>query len=75
MDHPPYRHNLMSSNFHIFGPLKKHLAGKQSATDTNMKQAVTSWLQTLDNDLCYAGIQVLMPLCDKCLKVNVLMEV
>jgi hypothetical protein len=28
-------------------PLKKHLAGKQFATDANMKQAVTSCLQTL----------------------------
>jgi hypothetical protein len=34
-----------------YGPINKHLAGKQFATDTDVKQAVTSWLQTLDNDL------------------------
>ena len=32
----------------LFGSPKKHLAGKQIATDADMKQAVASWLQTLD---------------------------
>jgi len=30
--------------------LKKHLFGKCSATDINMKKAVTSWLQKLDTN-------------------------
>jgi hypothetical protein len=33
--------------------LKKHLDDKQFATDANMQQAVTSWLQTLDTDFFY----------------------
>jgi len=54
---------------------KNHLPGKQSKADNNVKQAVTSWLQTLDTTFCYAGIQALMPLCNQCFKVSVLIEV
>ena len=36
--------------------LKKHMAGKQFATDAIMKQAVTSWLQTLVTDLFHARV-------------------
>jgi hypothetical protein len=32
-----------SSDIHLFGHLNKHLAGKQFATDANVKQAVTSY--------------------------------
>jgi hypothetical protein len=35
------------SDFHLFELLKKHLAGKRTAADTDMKQAVTSLLHTL----------------------------
>jgi hypothetical protein len=35
------------SDFHLFGPLKKHLAGKRFAKDADMKQAVTYWLSHL----------------------------
>jgi hypothetical protein len=38
---------LMSSDFHLCGPLKKHLAGKRFVIDADMKQAVTSWPQHL----------------------------
>jgi hypothetical protein len=31
----------MSSDFQLFGPLKKHLAGKGFATDVGVKKAVT----------------------------------
>jgi len=47
----------MPSNFCLFEPLKKHLAGKWFTTDSEMKQGVTYWLQTIDNDSFYAKIQ------------------
>jgi hypothetical protein len=34
------------SDFHLLCPLKKHLAGNQSVTDSNMKQTVTNWTDT-----------------------------
>jgi hypothetical protein len=53
----------LPSDFHIFEPCK-HLADKQFATDTNMKQAVT-WLHTFDTDFHYATIQALVPYWEK----------
>jgi hypothetical protein len=48
-------------DFHLFRLLKKHQASKKFATDTNIKQAITSWLQTPETDFFYARIQVLKP--------------
>jgi hypothetical protein len=61
MDHPPCSPNLVPSDFHLFVPLKKELAGMWFLTDADMKQAVTSWLQTLNTDSFYAKIQALVP--------------
>ena len=55
-DCPPHSPDIAPSDFHVFGPLKKNLA-----TDAKVKQAVTSWLHTLDTNLFSAGIQVLVP--------------
>lgn len=44
-----------SAGFALFVLCKKHLAGKQFATDTGLKQAVFFWLLTLDNDLLAHG--------------------
>ena len=61
MSHPPYSTNAVPSNFHLFGPLED-LDSKQHATDTNMKQAVTSWLQILGSDFFETRIHALVPL-------------
>jgi len=44
------------SDFHLFGPAKEapDLTSKQFVTDADVKQAVASWLQTLDT--LYVGI-------------------
>jgi len=46
----------------LFGPpLKKHFVGNEFAvTDDGVKQAVTSWPQTLDTDSLSVGIQALV---------------
>jgi hypothetical protein len=56
MDHCPQNPYFAPSDFNLFGLLKKHQAGKNFAADANIKQAVTSWLQTLDSSFFYAGI-------------------
>jgi hypothetical protein len=48
------------SDFHLFELLKKHLAGKRTAADAYVMQAVTSWLQTLETYVFYAGNQALV---------------
>jgi hypothetical protein len=45
----------------LFGRLTKHLANKRTATDVGVKESVTSWLKALETDLCYAGLQALVP--------------
>jgi hypothetical protein len=54
------------SNFNLFGPCKKLLEGKQFAADADVKQAVTSWLQTSDTHLFYAGIHATVGKLLKC---------
>jgi len=49
------------SDFHLVGPLTQHLAGKRFEPDTDKKQAVISWLQTLHTDVLYAWIKNLLP--------------
>ena len=56
-------------DFCLFGPCKKHPAGKKFATDADVKQAVT-WLQTFDTDFFYIGMQALVPRWCKCLNVS-----
>jgi histone-lysine N-methyltransferase SETMAR len=65
LDHPPYSPDLARSDFHLFGPLK-HLGGRRFATDGEVQQAVMSWLQALDTDFFYAGIDALVYRWDKC---------
>jgi histone-lysine N-methyltransferase SETMAR len=67
LDHPPYSPDLASSDFHLFGPLQKHLGGRRFATDGEVQQAVMSWYQALDTDFFYAGIDALVYRWDKCL--------
>jgi hypothetical protein len=70
MDHPPCSLDLAHSVFHIFVPFKKHLAGKQFTIDSDVKQAVTSWLQTLHPNFFCTNIQALVPMQDRSLNVN-----
>jgi len=53
-------------DFHLFGHLKMHLAGKRFATDAELNSAVPSRLQTLDTDF----YEALVPRWDKCLNVR-----
>jgi hypothetical protein len=50
-----------SNDFHVFICLK-YVASSRFVADDEMKEAVTSWLQTLDTDFYYKGIQALVPL-------------
>jgi hypothetical protein len=46
-------------DFPCFGPLKKHLPGKQYTTDDALRQAVINSLKTLDMNVYNARIQAL----------------
>jgi hypothetical protein len=55
---------------YIFWALQEHLAVKQLATDTTVKQLFIFWLKTFDTDIFYAGIKPLMSWWDRCLNVG-----
>ena len=48
------------NDFNIFGPVKKDHSGKRFSTDTNVKQAVISLLETRNTHLSYVAIQHLV---------------
>lgn len=49
MDHSPYHPGIAPRHLLLFKTLQKCLA-KKFATSTDMKQAITSWLQTPHTD-------------------------
>ena len=65
MDHRPDSPDVLSNDIHLFGPFYKRLADKRFATDADVKQAVTSWLHTLDTNFFRVWIQALVPRWDK----------
>jgi hypothetical protein len=60
----------LPSNFPLFVTLKEHLPGKRLATNADVKQVVTSSLQTFDTDYFYVGMATMVLQCDRCLNVN-----
>jgi hypothetical protein len=48
-----YSRDVALCDFHLFGSRKKRLAGMRFTEDIDVKQAVTSWLQTLDTHFFY----------------------
>jgi histone-lysine N-methyltransferase SETMAR len=64
LDHLPYSPDLAPSDFHLFGPLKKHLSGRRFATDGEVQSM--SCLQAVDTDFFYAGTDALVYRWDKC---------
>jgi hypothetical protein len=60
MDNPPHSGDLITGESLLPESFKKTLTGKLFATDTDVKQAVTSWLQTNETDFCYVGIYAIV---------------
>jgi histone-lysine N-methyltransferase SETMAR len=55
-DHPPYSPDLAPSDFHLFPKRKEFLGGRRIATDEEVKETVTDWLNGLAADLYDEGI-------------------
>jgi hypothetical protein len=51
----PYNPNLVANDFHLFGPMKKHLDSKKLAIDADVKEGVTR-LQTFNTSFLYNNI-------------------
>jgi hypothetical protein len=57
--------SMRTSYNHLPGALQKHSAVKRFAAEADVKQAVTSKLQTFYINFFYSGIQTLVPRWDK----------
>ena len=62
--------NPVPSNSEHSGPVKKHLVGRQFASHTEVMQAISSWLNTLDTSFFYATTQASTPHWNEYLNVN-----
>jgi len=64
---PPYRPDLLPSDFHLFLHLKKFLGGKRFDDDNDLKDAVQKWVTTQAAGLYEERIQKLVTRYEKCL--------
>ena len=60
LPHPSNSPDLASSDYHLFGSLKKSLWGKQYASDAEVKTAVMKWLKEQSIEFYEAWIHSLI---------------
>jgi transposase len=60
LEHPPYNPDLVPSDFHLFGSLKKHLGDKRLADDEEIKTGVRRWLRQQSKDIDTAAFDPLV---------------
>jgi histone-lysine N-methyltransferase SETMAR len=66
LDHSPYSPDLSPCDYHVFGPLKKTLKGRQFNSDEAVLEAVVQWF--IQQTVSFAeGITKLVQHWDKCL--------
>ncbi|GFR92653.1 histone-lysine N-methyltransferase SETMAR [Elysia marginata] len=66
LPHPPYSPGLAPSDYHLFGPLKRELAGKRFDDDEELVDHVRKWSQNLDGSFFREGIYSMMRRWQKC---------
>jgi histone-lysine N-methyltransferase SETMAR len=66
LKHPPYSLDLAPSDFHPFGPTKEHSQGQKFADDTEVLEAVQSWLKAMPKSFFLEGIRTLVDRWTKC---------
>jgi hypothetical protein len=64
MEHAPYSPDPASSDYHMFGPLKKFLAGQWFISD-NMKTTVRQWFHAQPTEFYNSGTSKLAVRWDK----------
>lgn len=69
LPHPPHSPDLAPSDFHLFGPLKRHLSGKRFNTNEEVVANMNVWLKSLDQDFFGVGIFALVHRWDKCINL------
>lgn len=70
LEHPPYSPDLSPCDFHLFGPLKKHLKGKRFNSDDELKDTVEDWLLSQPQTFWEQGILRLVKQWDSCIAAS-----
>ncbi|GFO13472.1 histone-lysine N-methyltransferase SETMAR [Plakobranchus ocellatus] len=60
LPHPAHSPDLAPSDFHLFGPLKRHLRSMSFETEDDLISELRNWFDNLDVDFFRVGINSLM---------------
>ncbi|GFO37851.1 histone-lysine N-methyltransferase SETMAR [Plakobranchus ocellatus] len=60
LPHPAHSPDLAPSDFHLFGPLKRHLGGMAFETEDDLISELRKWFDNLDVDFFRVGIDSLL---------------
>ncbi|GFO22844.1 transposase [Plakobranchus ocellatus] len=60
LPHPAHSPDLAPSDFHLFGPLKRHLGGMAFETEDDLISELRNWFDNLDVDFFQVGINSLL---------------
>ncbi|GFS21875.1 histone-lysine N-methyltransferase SETMAR [Elysia marginata] len=66
LPHPPHCPDLAPSDYHLFGPLKRELAGKRFDDDEELLDHVRKWLQNLEGSFFREGMYSMVRRWQKC---------
>ncbi|GFO04359.1 histone-lysine N-methyltransferase SETMAR [Plakobranchus ocellatus] len=62
--------DLAPSDFHLFGPLKRHLGGMAFETEDDLISELRNWFDNLDVDFFRVGINSLLLRWQKCIDLH-----
>ncbi|GFO32239.1 histone-lysine N-methyltransferase SETMAR [Plakobranchus ocellatus] len=68
--HPAHSPDLAPSNFHLFGPFKRHLGGMAFETEDDLISELRNWFDNLDVDFFRVGINSLLSRWQKCIDLH-----
>ncbi|GFO34032.1 histone-lysine N-methyltransferase SETMAR [Plakobranchus ocellatus] len=60
LPHPAHCPDLAPSDFHLFGPFKRHLGGMAFETEDDLISELRNWFDKLDVDFFRVGINLLL---------------
>ncbi|GFN97531.1 histone-lysine N-methyltransferase SETMAR [Plakobranchus ocellatus] len=70
LPHPAHSPDLALSDFHLFGPLKRHLRGMAFETEDDFISELRNWFDNLDVDFFRVGINLLLSRWQKCIDLH-----
>ncbi|GFO21960.1 reverse transcriptase [Plakobranchus ocellatus] len=70
LPHPAHSPDLAPSDFHLFGPLKRHLGGMAFETEDDLISELRNWFDNLYVDFFPVGINSLLSRWQKCIHLH-----